>query len=200
MRSLRMLTVLLGLGLACSDAGGPVEVPGTELHFVQQDPAAPPLFAASDSFWAKVGDGRELTLHYQGATPAERGEEFLRLEVPGDALFRWPDGSLFQPGDSVLITVTVVDPAEFVFQFEPSGLAFRSEHPARLKIEYHHGDHDFDRDGDEDAADSEIEQQLDLWHQAQPGGSWRATSAVQFSELDELDANILGFSQYAVAW
>lgn len=200
MRTSRWLAVLLGLGLACSESSGPAAVPGSELHFVQQDPLAPPLYTVRDSMWAKVGDGRELRLFYQGATPVERGEEFLRLEVPGDALYRWPDGSLFQPGDSVLITVTVVNPAEFVFQFEPSGLTFRTDHPARLKIEYHHGDHDFDRDGDEDATDAEIEQHLDLWHQAQVDGPWRSTSAVQFSELDELDTNILAFSQYAVAW
>ena len=200
MRSLRVLAVVLGLGLACSESSGPGELPGSSLHFVTQDPLAPPLLAVRDSFWAKVGEGRELKLFYQGATPGERGEEFFRLEIPGDGLFRWPDGSLFQPGDSVLITVTVVDPTQFVFLFEPAGLVFSTDHPARLKIEYRHGDHDFDQDGDEDTADAEIEQHLDLWHQSSPGGGWRALSAVQFSELDELDANIGSFSQYAVAW
>jgi hypothetical protein len=54
-------------------------------------------------------------------TPADTGEEFLRFEVPGDGLFRKPDGSAFQTGDSILITVTIDDPSRFLFRFEPLG-------------------------------------------------------------------------------
>lgn len=192
--------LLLLAALACDDATGPSERPDAQMHFVRQDSLAPPLVATRDSFWAKVGDGRELKLYYQGAIPADSGEEFLHFEVPGDGLYRRPNGSLFQPGDSILITVTVADPTRFVFQFEPAGLQFRSEHPARLKVRYLLGEQDFDGDGDEDSADGEIEQQLDLWHQATPGGTWRQVGAVNFSDLDEINANILSFSQYAVAW
>lgn len=200
MRPLYVAAMLLAASAACSDGTAPDVVPDNSLNFVRQDPSAPPLVAVTDSFWAKVGDGRELKLYYQGATAADSGEEFLRFEVPGDGLSRWPDGSLFQPGDSVLITVTVVDPLEFVFRFEPSGLEFSTQHPARMKVRYVNSDHDFDGDGDEDAVDDDIEQHLDLWHQPEPGGSWRRVGAVRFSELDELDANIGSFSQYAVAW
>jgi hypothetical protein len=192
--------LLLLAGLACDDATGPIERPEAQLNFVMQDSLAPPLLATRDSFWAKVGDGRELKLYYQGALPGDSGEEFLHFEVPGDGLYRRPDGSLFQPGDSVLITVTVTDPARFVFQFEPAGLQFRSDHPAKMKVRYILGEQDFDGDGDEDAADSEIEQELGLWHQSTPGGTWQQVGAVNFSDLDEIDANILSFSQYAVAW
>jgi hypothetical protein len=193
-------TLLLLAGLACEDAAGPTELPEGQLHFVQQDPLAPPLVATRDSFWVKVGDGRELKLYYQGATPSDTGEEFLHFEVPGDGLYRRPDGSLFAPGDSILITVTVADLARFVFGFEPAGLQFRSEHPARLKVRYLLAEQDFDSDGDEDEVDIEIEQQLDLWHQSTPGGTWRLVGGVRFSDLDEINANILSFSQYAVAW
>ncbi len=192
--------LLLLAGLACESATGPVERPEAQLNFVLQDSLAPPLVATRDSFWAKVGDGRELKLYYQGALPGDSGEEFLHFEVPGDGLYRRPDGSLFAPGDSILITVTVADPARFVFQFEPAGLQFRSEHPAKLKVRYILGEQDFDGDGDEDDVDGEIEQELDLWHQATPGGTWRQVGAVRFSDLDEINANIGSFSQYAVAW
>jgi len=201
MPSLRSWFALLLLtGLACEAATGPIELPEDRLRFVRQDSLAPPLVATRDSFWAKVGDGRELKLYYQGAIPSDTGEEFLHFEVPGDGLLRRPDGALFGAGDSILITVTVVDPDRFVFQFEPAGLRFRTDHPAKLKVRYLLGEHDFDEDGDEDAVDVEIEQQLDLWHQSTPGGTWRRVGAVRFSDLDEINANIESFSQYAVAW
>jgi hypothetical protein len=185
--------------LSCSDSAAP-SVPNADLHIVRQSPAAPPLVVTRDSFWAKVGDGRELHLNYQGANPADTGEEFLRFEVPGDALLRKPDGSAFQPGDSILITITVVDSSKFLFQFEPAGLQFSPDHPARLKIEYFHADHDFNEDGVEDAADSTIAQALDVWRREAPTVDWFRVGSVKFEELQEIDANILSFTEYAIAW
>ena len=185
---------------ACTENTAPAGVPDAELNIVRQDSLAPPLLATRDSFWATVGDGRELVLYYQGAFPGDTGEEFLQFEVPGDGLYRRPDGSAFQPGDSILITVTVVDPAQFLFTFEPSGLRFDPAHPARLKIRYYNGEHDFNEDGVEDSTDLEIEQELDLWYRPLPGASWTPMGAVKFEERDEIDANIPSFSQHAVAW
>ncbi len=186
--------------LSCSDNTGPSGVPDAQLHIVQQASTAPPLVAMRDSFWAKVGDGRELHLNYQGATPADTGEEFLRLEVPGDGLLRKPDGSAFQTGDSILITITVIDSAHFHFQFEPAGLRFSSEHPARLKMRYFDANHDFNEDGVENAADSTIEHILDVWQREGSTAAWFRVGSVKFEELDELDANILSFTEYAIAW
>jgi len=185
--------------LSCTDSTSP-GVPNTQLHIVQQDVTAPPLVALRDSFWAKVGDGRELHLNYQGVNPADTGEEFLRFEVPGDALLRKPDGSAFQPGDSILITVTVIERSKFQFQFEPAGLQFSLDHPARLKIKYLHADHDFNQDGVENSADSTIEHVLDVWRREGPTLDWFRVGSVKFEELDEIDANILSFTEYAIAW
>ena len=195
-----LVVIAAALILACSDSAGPGGVPNPDLHIVQQDTLARPLVAMRDSFWAKVGDGRELHLYYQGATPADTGEEFLRFEVAGDALLRKPDGSLFQAGDSILITVTVVDSSHFHFQFEPSGLRFNPDHPARLKIEYVHADHDFNDDGVLDSTDNAIEHILDMWRREGPAAAWFRVGSVKFEELDEIDANILSFTEYALAW
>lgn len=186
--------------LACSDNTGPGGRSNADLNIIRQDTLAPPLVSNQASFWAKMSDGREVHLNYQGATPADTGEEFLRFEVPGDALLRKPDGSAFQTGDSILITVTVVDPTRFLFQFEPAGLVFNPDHPARLKVHYFDADHDFDEDGDVDAADAAIERVLDLWRRENASAAWFRVGSVKFEELDELDANILTFSEYAVAW
>src|SRR5881409_89393 len=102
--------------LSCTESTAP-GVPNAQLHIVQQDPAASPLDSTVARFWAKVGDGREIRIAYQPPTD----EDFLRFEVPGDALLRKPDGSAFQAGDSILITLTVVDPSRFSVRFEPAG-------------------------------------------------------------------------------
>ncbi len=186
--------------LACGDNTGPGGRPDADLRIIRQDSLAPPLVTNQASVWAKVSDGRELHLNYQGVTPADTGEEFLRFEIPGDALLRRPDGTAFQVGDSILITVTVIDSTRFRFQFEPAGLVFNPEHPARLRIRYFDANHDFDEDGDLDAADDAIEHVLDLWRREGISAPWFRVGSVKFEELDELDANILSFSEYAVAW
>lgn len=197
----RMLWLLAGVALAaCSDNQSPGGVPDADLNIVIQDTLSPPLLATRDSFWAKVSDGRELRLFYQGSQPGDSGEEFLRFEVPGDGLYRKPDGSSFQTGDSILITVTVVNPAQFLFAFEPAGLQFNPSHPARLRVRYLNGDKDFNSDGVEDSTDAEIEGELDLWTRAAPSAPWFRLGGVKFEDLDEIDANLRSFSQFAVAW
>jgi len=197
----RLLYVLAAaLTLTCAENTGPGGRDDTQLNIVQQDQAAPALLVARDSFWAKVSDGRELKLYYAGAVPGDTGEEFLRFEVPGDGLLRHPDGRPFAVGDSILITITVVDPTRFLFTFEPAGLLFDADHPARLRIRYINGEHDFNEDGVEDERDAEIESELDLWYRQNPTALWLKTGSVKFEELDEASANIRSFSQYALAW
>jgi hypothetical protein len=184
--------------LSCSDTSGPSGVPDAQLHIVQQDTLAPPLDSTVARLWAKVGEGREVRIGYQ--PPADTGEDVLRFEVPGDGLLRKPDGSAFQPGDSILITVTLIDPTRFLFQFEPAGLQFNPNSPARLKTHYLQANHDFDGDGVIDAADTAIEHALDLWRRETPAAPWFKVGSVKFEELDEIDANILSFTEYAIAW
>lgn len=195
-----LVAITAALLLGCSNSSGPDSVPNTQLRVIEQDTTAPPLVATQGSFWAKVGEGRELRFYYQGGNPADTGEEFLRFEVPGDGLFRKPDGSAFQAGDSILITLTIDDPTRFLFRFEPAGLQFSSSHPARLKIEYFDANHDFNEDGVHNQADDDIEHILDVWRREGPTADWFRVGSVKFEELDEIDANILSFSEYAIAW
>lgn len=195
------LALVVAIAAACSDSGGPPNgSPRAKLSFVLQDSTYRPLLATRDSFWARVGADRQLRLFYQGATPADTGPEFLRFEVTNDALFRKPDGSAFGPNDSIRITITVVDPKQFWFEFEPSGLRFNPDKPARLKVKYEYAEKDFSGDGTIDATDAEIEGRLDLWRREPPDTLWFQVGAVKFEELDEFDANLFSFSQYAIAW
>lgn len=197
----RVLVALTGaVLLACSDSAGPTTVPDAALHIIRQAATAPALAATQASFWAKVGEGRELRLPYKGRTPTDSGEEFLRFEVPGDGLLRKPDGSAFQAGDSILITITIVDSSRFLFRFEPSGLQFNPAQPARLKVYYYEANPDFNGDGIVNAADTTIEHQLDVWGRESASGPWFQNGSVKFEELEEIDANLLSFTEYAIAW
>ncbi len=202
MRRLKLgLLAAVTIALACSDTGGPSSgSPRAQLNFVRQDSSYKPLLSAQGTFYAKVGEDRRVRLVYQGSTPTDSGAEFLRFEVPTDGLYRKPDGTPFGPTDSILITVTVVNPKQFLFDFQPSGLQFNPSQPARLKVEYHYADPDFNGDGTIDSQDAQIEAMLSLWRREPPDTSWFKTGAVRSVELEEFDADIFSFSQYAVAW
>lgn len=201
MRRLIFTFVTLALAWACSNSSGPGPTPPrATLNFVRQDSTYKPLFSTTGSFWAKVGENRLVRLVYQGSTPADSGSEFLRFEVPADGLYRKPDGTAFAAGDSIEITVTVIDPKRFVFDFQPSGLQFNPSDPARLKVEYHYADPDFNGDGRVDSSDADIEALLSVWRREPPDSLWFQTAATKSVELEEFDAAVLQFSQYAVAW
>jgi hypothetical protein len=197
----RLLALTATLVWACSDsAGPPPPVPTSQLHFVVQDSLAPPLLADSGSFYAKVGQDRRLELYYQGVAPGDTGERFLRFEVKASSLLRRPGGTPFQAGDSILITVSLSDPIRFDITFSPTGLQFNPADPARLSIEYNHSDHDFNEDGVVDSRDDTTETKLNLWRREPPDTLWTVVGSLKNEALDEIEADIISFTQYAVAW
>jgi hypothetical protein len=203
MRRARFLPFVLAAALAaCGDSGGPDTggvKPPSELNILQLPATSAPIYNPVDSFYAKKGEDRELRIYFSDAV-GDSGEEYLRFRVDSPSLLRRPDGSLFQVGDSVLITVRVVDPQQIYFEFEPSGLTFDPARPADLRIKYGETGGDLDDDGDNDADDSAIEQVLAIWRQEQPGGSFVELGSVTIEELDEVEVEILGFTRYAIAY
>src|SRR5438105_703845 len=179
MRRLFVGFVVLAIAFACSDTSSPATtpVPASQLHIVAQGASAPPLLTDSVSFYAVWGQDREVRMYYQGAAPGVSGEEMLRFKVPGDGLLRRPNGTAFQPGDSILIVVKAIDPAKFLFDFQPSGLEFSPDRPAELTLQYHNDDHDYSGDGKVDTTDARIQGQLDVWQRQPPDTLWRRLEA-----------------------
>src|SRR2546427_809338 len=64
------------------------------------------------------------------------------------------------------------DPRKFLFDFQPAGVQFNPNDPARLKAEYQYADHDFNGDGVIDSTDADIEAIVDLWRREPPDTSW----------------------------
>jgi hypothetical protein len=193
--------VLLAGTTACSDSAGPGDTtrPPLELNVVRLAPTSPPLFNAADSFYAVQGEDREVRLSFQDVIGGE-GEEFLRLRVRPGSLLARPDGSPILPGDSVLITVRIVDPTKILFEMEPSGLTFSAAEPAELKIHYDHGDHDFNEDGTVNILDDDIKAQLAIWRQESLTDLFVKLGSVNVEDLEEINADILGFTRYAIAY
>lgn len=172
-------------------------VPAADLTFFEFAANAPELQTRDTSFWAVEGDSRQLVLHYAPETPGEDGETFMEFEVPGDALLRRPDGTAFAEDDSVLITLHVDDAGRFLFTFEPSGLVFDPDHPARLDVRYR--DSDGDGDGDDDGDDDALRENLGIWRQDGDTDLWVRVATAKVEESESVEAKVLGFSRFALA-
>ncbi len=199
--ALWVLLVAVGpLSLACNEATGPDGLSTDELAFLQLPPGAPPLVVQTASFWARTDDNREVRMSFRPRPGESDSSEFLRFRVDEGSLARRPNGSAFAAVDSILITVTVVDLQRLIVDFQPSGLRFSQSRPARLKIEYENADHDFDDDGDVDPDDEVLEQRFSIWRQETGGAPWFELGTVRREELDEIEGDIFGFTNHALAY
>jgi hypothetical protein len=194
--------VLALVAVSCSDGTSPPEDirPANELTFLRPAPGAPQFADTTVQFYAKRGDDREIRIRYALTAGSGQFEEFVRFRVRDESLLAHPDGRPFAEGDSVLITLRIVDFARLIVEFQPSGLRFSPGRPAELTFKYNHTDDDLDGDGDVDDDDAEVETLLSIWRQEAPGQPWvRQTSEVEIS-IDEIKADITGFTGYALAY
>ena len=193
------LTAALVLG--CSDSSGPDDntKPPSELTILHLGDTSPPLFNPEESFWAVRGEDREVRIFFQDDVGGA-GEEYLRLRIDAPSLLAYPDGTPFAIDDSVLVTVRVVDPAQLLFELEPSGLRFSPLAPAELKIHYDQADDDLDDDGDVDVEDEALELTLSIWRQESPGDPFVRLGSLLVDDIEEIEAELEGFSRYALAY
>ena len=118
----------------------------------------------------------------------------------GATLDRRADGTVIADGDSVRITVTVTDPAHLIVQFQPSGLTFSSKDPARLRMFFGECGDDLDRNGRVDADDDSVQQKLSVWRQELIGLPWFKVSSFVVKDSKRVDADLSGFTGYALAY
>lgn len=188
--------------LSCNDSTGPEERSESELTFVRPAPDAPPLAVITQSVLVTKGLDAEIRMFYHARPGRTDSTEFLRLRFDPRSLLRRSDGTAILNGESVLVTVTAINTAtRLEVQLEPSGLRFDPDRPAELKIEFDECDHDFDEDGAEgDEDDDDIESRLSVWRQETVGALWtRLTSRIEVDD-DDVEAELTGFSNYALAF
>ena len=211
MKRLRFVLVtglLVGPVAACSGLGTDttqIDPPGTtkpptQLNVIRLPANAPPLFNDSVAFYARVGRDDEGVIYFKTASGG-RGEKFARLRIGKQTLLARPDGTPFGANDSVLVVMKVSDPKELLIEMRPSGLTFSSNDPAELKIEYTETGGDLDHDGDSgDHDDDEVEQKIAIWRQETPADPFVKLGTIKTEGLRELEAKLLGFSRFAIAY
>jgi hypothetical protein len=183
---------------SCDHSSPPTTLPEDQIVLVKAATDAPPLEKLHVELWARAGDTRQVEIRYKGS-PSYPGDPCLQFTVPSNGLYRRPDGTLFQKGDSVLIKVDVVDPKRFDFEFSPSGLQFDPSHPAEMRVSYKWVAGDANDDGVVDARDQALLKSLGIWRREAAGQPWTRLSTDRDSDGEELRARISGFSQYAMA-
>jgi hypothetical protein len=185
--------LLIGTLSGCQDPSGTPVVDGSDLLFIRQADTAPALEVSEVSFWVKAGDGKEVRMPYVN------GHDCLRFKVPGNGLLRYPDGTPFEEGDSVRITIRVAQAGFYNFEFQPAGLQFDPDHPAELRISYAYRDADTDQDGDVDANDELEFGDAAIWKQEAGDSFWTQIGTARLDDLDEFRAELNGFTRYALA-
>ena len=203
----RVSTVAIAMALAIGCSSDPTSSPndpGSErppdgLTVARLATTAPPLEESTVSFWAVKGRSVEQKLYFLDSQ-GQRGEEYLALKLEDESLSQRPDGSAIAEGDSVLITITVEDPALLLFSLQPTGLKFSASKPAELKIRYDQADDDLNEDGDVDGEDDSLESILGIWRQELPGDPFVRLGSVKVEGQEELEAELQGFSRYAIAY
>ena len=171
--------------------------PDGTLTVVRFDPVLFQSAQKTGSFWAVKGEDRELELLYDDSS-GPGSDEFLEFEVDADALLQRPDGTFFQEGDSILITVTVDPEGDFLFDFQPSGLRFNPDEPAELEVNFSLADPDVNRDGVVDAEDVALREALEVWQQESLGEDWIRLLTLRIRD-DEIRADVGGFTTFAAA-
>jgi hypothetical protein len=197
-----LLVAPLAALLACSSSSGPNDgssKPSAELNIVGVSDDAPPLYNPEVSFYAVKGENREARIFFQNDQGGP-GDEYLRLRIDAPTLRARPDGSAIAEGDSVLITVRVVDPQQMLFEMEPSGLGFSTDDPAELRIRYAEAHGDLNDDGRVDSTDDDIESTMAIWRQETPSDPFVRVGTAVVKDLEEAEAELTGFSRYALAY
>jgi hypothetical protein len=187
---------LAALAACGGDSTGPRQItkPTSDLHFLRLSATAPQLQSTVVSFFAVKGQDSEIRVRFKN------GEDFLRFRVFANSLLQRPDGSAIANGDSVLITLTITDPTKLQADFQPAGLKFSSANPARLQFEFGEADKDLNEDGVVNATDASLIPQISTWRQEVAGGEWFKVGSLVEIEINEVQADIVGFTGYALAY
>ena len=183
-----------------SDSLAPEERAESQLRLLTASNDAPPLAASAMTFYAVKGRNADADIWYRPRAGQRDSTKFLEFRLGVNTLDRRPDGSAIADGDSVRITVTVKDAAHFVLEFQPSGLTFSSRDPARLRMFFAEVGDDVDHNGRVDSGDEDVKQRLSIWRQEQPGLPWFKVASVVVRDAKRVDADLAGFTGYALAY
>jgi hypothetical protein len=169
-------------------------------HFLTADPTAPTIANPVIGFWAVKGVDQSVRMVYHARPGHNDSTTFLVFRVRDRSLVSDATGAPLAAGDSVFITLTLVDPVSLAVDFQPSGLRFSQSHPASLKLEYGDVVQDYNGDGVIDSTDVAISRTFHIWRRESLLDPWSPLPSVVDTEVDEVTTDIPGFTGYALAF
>ena len=191
---------ILAIGMAgCGDSGTEPATPHLPV-MLQVAAGAPALVSSQVSFWAYYDRDTRAQLVYHAIASATDSVTLVDFTVPAQSLSKLPDGSAISSGDSVLITMSILNPLLLDVRFEPSGLQFSSSKPARLRLGFGNADPDLNGDGSVDGDDAALVAKLHIWQQEDILSPWTELSSTVDADAKVVSADIPGFTNYAVAY
>lgn len=194
--------VALATIFSCTDstAPAPESRAANDLRLLAAPYATPPLVTTQLSFYAVKGKPAAADIWYHASAGRTDSLKFLEFRMGPASLDRRPDGSVIAAGDSVLIMLTVTDQRHFIIEFQPAGLTFSASDQPTLKLIWAACGDDLNYDGKVDALDVEIAQHLSFWRQEAPFQPWYKLSSVVNATTKEVNAQLGGFTGYAVEY
>jgi hypothetical protein len=174
---------------------------GRDQNFLEPAPDAPSIANPLIVFTATRGRDTTVQMRYQRSRHGGGGGDvFAEFRVDARSLAFRPDGRLIADGESIQITMRLVDAARGIIDFQPSGLQFSGRDPARLKISYAHANPDVNADGVVDGRDAALRRGLHVICRETPTSPWTPVPSVNDSGNDVIDAIVRGFSGYAIEY
>ncbi len=192
-------SVLLDLS-PVSTKGGPGSSSSTSINFLSPASNAPSLSLAPVSFYAVQGADRRVEIFYNPRPDQSSPSSLLRLRIRQNAQIVLPDGTSLAAGDSVQITINVLDPLKLIVQFQPSGLRFVGPNVAELRMSFLETNRDLNHDGVVDNLDRALERTLSIYRQEGANDPFLRVSSIVSSGSSQVDSFIGGFTNYVIAY
>ena len=169
-------------------------------HFLQAASGAPSIANPTIKFYAKKGQRRTVFMLYHARRGQRDSTDLIRFRLRETSLLARPNGTPIRAGDSVLITLKLVDPVKLIVDFQPAGLRFNAQNPADLRIRWAETNPDVNRDGAVNQQDATLKQQLKIWRRESSTQPWSKTASVVNVPSEECELDLTGFTRYAVAY
>ena len=135
-----LLALVISVGACRDDPTGPPQdsaitpavTAASTPHFLRAKAGAPTIANPVIRFYAKKGQRKTVFMLYH-ARPGQRDStDLIRFRLRENSLLARPDGRPIKNGETVLITLRLVDPVKLIVDFQPAGLRFNPRDPADL--------------------------------------------------------------------
>ena len=194
------LSVVALATAACGDPTSPETLPLSDLRQLHVAPDSPPLAQTQVSFYAVKGQPAGADLWYHARPGQLDSLKLVEFRMGRQSLDRRPDGTPIATGDSVLITLTAIDPTHLTVDFQPSGLTFSASDQPTLRLFWVACGEDLNYDGAVNEADSTLALRFSIWRQEVPGDPWTKVPSLVTPGIKEVASTLGGFTGYAILY